>query len=66
MCKKKLIVLCDGSWCGSETNTQSNIYLLAKMIGIDMSKQKPERAEPIEYEDTELGIKACVRIPYNQ
>ena len=57
--KKKLIVLCDGSWCGSETNTESNIYLLAKMIGIDMSKQKPDHAEPIEYENIERGVKAC-------
>jgi hypothetical protein len=57
--KKKLIVLCDGSWCGSETNTQSNIYLLAKMIGIDMFLQRPDVAKPIEYENTKRGVKAC-------
>ena len=57
--KKKLIVLCDGSWCGSETNTQSNIYLLAKMIGIDMFLQRPDVAKPIEYENMKRGVKAC-------
>jgi hypothetical protein len=33
----KLVVLCDGTWCGRETNTNSNIQHLAKMIGIDMA-----------------------------
>ncbi|KAH7244465.1 uncharacterized protein BKA55DRAFT_665075 [Fusarium redolens] len=33
---KPLILLGDGSWCGREADTKSNIYLLAKMIGIDM------------------------------
>ncbi|KAF9275799.1 hypothetical protein BGZ68_010510 [Mortierella alpina] len=58
---KKLIVLCDGTWCGSETNTQSNIYRLAEMIGIDMTQGNPTRAEPILYQDqdTTRGTKAC-------
>ncbi|KAH6883915.1 hypothetical protein B0T10DRAFT_579997 [Thelonectria olida] len=33
---RKLILLCDGTWCGREANTETNIYLLAKMIGVDM------------------------------
>jgi hypothetical protein len=33
---KPLILLGDGSWCGREADTKSNIYLLARMIGIDM------------------------------
>lgn len=33
---KPLIILGDGSWCGREADTRSNIYLLAKMIGINM------------------------------
>jgi uncharacterized protein (DUF2235 family) len=33
----KLIVLCDGTWCGRETNTESNINYLARMVGIDMN-----------------------------
>lgn len=31
---RPLIVLCDGTWCGRETDTKSNIYLLAKIVGI--------------------------------
>ncbi|KAG0290348.1 hypothetical protein BGZ96_006173 [Linnemannia gamsii] len=53
--KQKLIVLCDRTWCGSEDNTESNIFLLARMIGIDMAQQ----TEPIEYENRERGAKAC-------
>lgn len=56
---QKLVVLCDGTWCGSETETQSNIFLLATMIGIDMSQQNREHAEPIEYEDPTGHVKAC-------
>lgn len=33
---KPLIVLCDGTWAGREANTRTNIYLLAKMVGIDI------------------------------
>jgi uncharacterized protein (DUF2235 family) len=33
----KLVVLCDGTWCGRETDTESNIQHLARMIGIDMT-----------------------------
>ncbi|KAF9083456.1 hypothetical protein BGX29_003125 [Mortierella sp. GBA35] len=56
---KKLIVLCDGTWCGSETNTQSNIFRLAEMIGIDMTQQNPTHAQPIPYQDDTRGIRAC-------
>ncbi|KAF9948769.1 hypothetical protein BGZ70_002056 [Mortierella alpina] len=55
----KLIVLVDGTWCGSETNTESNIFRLAKMIGIDMTQQNPTKAEPIPYQNTTRRIKAC-------
>lgn len=34
---KPLIVLCDGTWCGRETNTKSNIYMLARMVGIQIN-----------------------------
>ena len=37
---RKLVVLCDGTWCGRETDTESNIQHLAKMIGIDMTIDK--------------------------
>lgn len=35
----KLIVLCDDVGCGRETKTQTNIYLLAQHIGIDMKRE---------------------------
>lgn len=57
--KQKLIVLCDGTWCGSETNTQSNIFLLAQMIGIPMHLANPIKAEPIAFEDYGRGVQAC-------
>ncbi|KAF9346269.1 hypothetical protein BGX26_002248 [Mortierella sp. AD094] len=50
----KLIVLCDGTWCGAEAGTQTNIYLLAKMI---MNNLDPYEASP--YQDATRGIKAC-------
>jgi hypothetical protein len=35
MAPTKVVVLVDGTWCGPETNTRSNIHFLAKMIGIN-------------------------------
>ncbi|PWY82126.1 hypothetical protein BO70DRAFT_405346 [Aspergillus heteromorphus CBS 117.55] len=32
---KPLIILCDGTWCGRETNTRTNIYKLAEMVGVN-------------------------------
>ncbi|PYH45905.1 T6SS phospholipase effector Tle1-like catalytic domain-containing protein [Aspergillus saccharolyticus JOP 1030-1] len=31
---KPLVILCDGTWCGRETNTRSNIYKLAELFGV--------------------------------
>lgn len=31
-----LVILCDGTWCGREMDTRSNIYLLARVVGIDI------------------------------
>ncbi|KAE8379052.1 hypothetical protein BDV26DRAFT_280576 [Aspergillus bertholletiae] len=31
---KPLIILCDGTWCGHETNTRTNILELAEKIGV--------------------------------
>ncbi|CAO3566949.1 unnamed protein product [Mortierella alpina] len=59
MAFKTIIVLCDGTWCGSETNTESNIFLLAKMIGIPMHKQNPTQARPITYDDPARRVQAC-------
>ncbi|RSL43521.1 hypothetical protein CEP51_016352 [Fusarium floridanum] len=35
---RPLVLLGDGSWCGREADTQSNIYRLARMVGIDMGR----------------------------
>ncbi|KAM6514375.1 hypothetical protein FALCPG4_015524 [Fusarium falciforme] len=33
---RPLVILCDGTWAGRETDTRTNIYLLARMVGIDI------------------------------
>ena len=30
----RIIALCDGTWCGRETGTKTNVYRLARIIGI--------------------------------
>ncbi|KAG9518213.1 hypothetical protein KCU93_g8495, partial [Aureobasidium melanogenum] len=40
---EKLIVFCDGTWCGPEHGTRTNIQLLAEMAGIDMGMAKSSR-----------------------
>ncbi|KAL2197015.1 hypothetical protein P885DRAFT_60408 [Corynascus similis CBS 632.67] len=36
--KNWVIVLCDGTWCGSQTNTKSNVNFLARMVGVDLER----------------------------
>ncbi|KAH0021870.1 hypothetical protein KCU78_g5967, partial [Aureobasidium melanogenum] len=40
---EKLIVFCDGTWCGPEHGTRTNIQLLAEMAGIDMGTARNSR-----------------------
>ncbi|KAG9847176.1 hypothetical protein KCU98_g6847, partial [Aureobasidium melanogenum] len=40
---EKLIVFCDGTWCGPQHGTRTNIQLLAEMAGIDMGMAKSSR-----------------------
>ncbi|KAH0293060.1 hypothetical protein KCU62_g1549, partial [Aureobasidium sp. EXF-3399] len=40
---EKLVVFCDGTWCGPEYGTRTNIQLLAEMAGIDMHNSKGSR-----------------------
>lgn len=51
---KKLMVFCDGTWCGPEHGTRTNIQLLAEMAGIDMSTAKSSR----ELIDTSRRLRA--------
>ncbi|KAF2194120.1 hypothetical protein K469DRAFT_549222 [Zopfia rhizophila CBS 207.26] len=48
---KRLVILCDGTWCGRETNTQSNIFKLASMIGpvqyLSSPSTEPTAVHPI-------------------
>jgi hypothetical protein len=37
-----VVVLCDGTWCGRETGTESNISELAKIIGINVDNPDPD------------------------
>lgn len=37
---EKLVIFCDGTWCGPEDGTRTNIQLLAEMVGIDMDTSK--------------------------
>lgn len=59
----KLAVLCDGTWCGRETGTVTNISMLATKIGIDMTQALNRRtaADPIpalEIDDPSRKVKA--------
>lgn len=36
---KPLILLCDGTWCGRETGTETNIYKLAERVGFDFQDE---------------------------
>lgn len=35
---QRIVVLSDGTWCGRETDTQTNIYRLARLIGIPIDR----------------------------
>lgn len=49
---KRLLIFCDGTWCGRETATNSNIYYLVDMVGkVQFSSQpgeEPTKVHPIQ------------------
>lgn len=45
-------MLCDGTWLGRDTNTRSNIHVLARIIGIDMA------GTPAEHTASQSNIRA--------
>jgi hypothetical protein len=51
---QRLIVFCDGTWCGPETDTRTNIQILAEMTGINMNNPKGSR----ELEDPARNLRA--------
>jgi hypothetical protein len=46
MAASKVIVLVDGTWCGPETKTKSNIHYLARLIGINPMAANPTYTSP--------------------
>jgi hypothetical protein len=36
----KLIVLCDGMWCSAETKSETNLRMLARLVGINFEKRE--------------------------
>jgi hypothetical protein len=51
---EKLVIFCDGTWCGPEHGTRTNIQLLAEMVGIDMDTPKGSR----EIKDSSRQLRA--------
>lgn len=57
---KRLAVLCDGTWCGRETGTTSNIELLAEKIGIAVdSTVARAHDQPYTVDDPQRGVKGA-------
>ncbi|KAF9325530.1 hypothetical protein BG006_011011 [Podila minutissima] len=57
---ERVVVLCDGTWAGSETKTETNIFLLAEMMGLDKQLYLTSTSgQNIPHKDTARGIKAC-------
>ncbi|KAF9279379.1 hypothetical protein BGZ74_002868 [Mortierella antarctica] len=55
---ERVVVLCDGTWSGSETKTETNIFLLAEMMGLDRQVYLNSKSgQPIPFD--EHGLKAC-------
>ncbi|KAI5194053.1 hypothetical protein E4T39_08810 [Aureobasidium subglaciale] len=51
---QRLLVFCDGTWCGPETDTRTNIQILAELTGIDMKNPRGSR----ELEDPARKLRA--------
>ncbi|KAL1305241.1 hypothetical protein AAFC00_002156 [Neodothiora populina] len=49
---RRLLVFCDGTWCGPETGTRTNIQILAEMVDIDVTGGK------LEVDSKERNLKA--------
>jgi hypothetical protein len=56
--RKKLVILSDGTWCGRETGTESNIAVIAKAVGISLNISTSD-SKPQAYIDSNRNLKAC-------
>ncbi|KAF9274942.1 hypothetical protein BGZ74_004194, partial [Mortierella antarctica] len=55
---ERVVVLCDGTWAGSETKTETNIFLLAEMMGLDKRfYESSNSGNPIPF--AARGINGC-------
>lgn len=34
--RPRIVILCDGTWCGRESGTRTNIYLLTQILGLNL------------------------------
>ncbi|KAM7189189.1 Uncharacterized alpha/beta hydrolase domain (DUF2235) domain containing protein [Rhypophila sp. PSN 637] len=58
----RIVLLCDGTWCGRETSTQTNIYLLAKLFGVNIPNADTEEPCFRQYDpDAPPHKQVCVR-----
>ncbi|EAU37743.1 predicted protein [Aspergillus terreus NIH2624] len=53
---KPLVLLCDGTWCGRETDTHTNILELARIMGVE---ENPDRVFYLE------GVGIGAAMPYS-
>jgi uncharacterized protein (DUF2235 family) len=53
--RRMIIILYDGTWCGRQTNTRSNIHLLAEMMEVNMALPQPSYTSP---PDARIDIRA--------
>ncbi|KAK5657619.1 hypothetical protein OQA88_2691 [Cercophora sp. LCS_1] len=43
--RPRIVLLCDGTWCGRETGTRTNIYHLAQLFGVDIDDPNSTAAQ---------------------
>ncbi|KAF9957192.1 hypothetical protein BGZ72_002073 [Mortierella alpina] len=56
---ERIVIFCDGTWAGPETKTETNIWKLAKMVGVDMShNHSSTEDDTFQINNVERGIKA--------
>ncbi|KAJ9157152.1 Peptidoglycan binding domain containing protein [Coniochaeta hoffmannii] len=61
--RPRIVLLCDGTWCGREAGTRTNIYRLAELFGVDMDASDSDSTVPQErrYDDGDEEHRIHVR-----
>ena len=61
--KPRILLLCDGTWCGRETGTRTNIYTLAKLFGVYINNA--DATEPcFRHYDPDARLEARIFVRY--